>query len=58
MNMVGHQAVRQDLDVVNAAPVPHQFQVALVIFIAKEHLLPAISPLCDVMRKTKRHHSA
>ncbi len=57
MDMVGHQAVCQDVDVVNAAPVRHQFQVALVVVVAKERLLPAISPLGDVMRDTRRRHS-
>ena len=48
MDVIGHQAVRPDLDLVSAAPLCHQFQVALVIFITKERLLSAVSPLSDV----------
>jgi hypothetical protein len=48
MDMIGHQAARPDLDLVSAAPSSHQFQVALVIFVTKENLLPAVSALSDV----------
>jgi hypothetical protein len=57
MNMIGHQAISPDLDLVSAAPMCHQFQVALVIFITKERLLAAISPLRDVMRQTRCDHT-
>ena len=53
MDMIGHQAVRQDLNLVSAAPFCHQFQVALVIFITKERLLPAVSTLGYVLGKTR-----
>jgi hypothetical protein len=33
MDMIGHQAVRPDLDLVSAAPLSHRSQVALVIFV-------------------------
>ena len=36
-------------DLLNTAPLPHDLQVAAVILIEKERLLPAISPLGDVM---------
>jgi hypothetical protein len=52
MDMIGHQAVRPDLDLVSAAPLSHQFQVALVIFVTKERLLSAVSALGDVMGQT------
>jgi hypothetical protein len=38
--------------------MPHQFQVALVIFIAKERLLSTISPLRNVMKETRCHRNA
>jgi hypothetical protein len=41
MDMIWHQAIRPDLDPVSAAPLSHQFQVALVILIAKIILLSA-----------------
>ena len=52
MDMIGLQAVRPDLDVVQAAPLGHERQAALVIFVRKERLLSAVSALCDVMRQT------
>ena len=57
MDMIGHQAVRPDLDLVGAAPLPHELQVDPVIFIAKERLLPAVSPLGDVVRQARCDHS-
>jgi hypothetical protein len=53
MNMVGHQAVSQDLDLVGASPFPHQFDVPLVILIAEKRLLSTVSSLSDVMRQTR-----
>ena len=50
VDMVGHQAVRPDLDVMGAAPLRHQFEVGLVILLAKERWLAAVSPLRDVVR--------
>ncbi len=53
MNMIRDQAIRPDLDLLGAAPWCHQFQVALVIFMTKERLLSAVSPLGDVMGQTR-----
>ncbi len=49
VNVIGHEAVSPHCDLVNTAPLPHELQVAAVILIAKERLLPAVSPLGDVM---------
>ena len=49
VNVIGHEAVGPHCDLANTAPLPHELQVATVIFIAKERLLPAVSPLGDVM---------
>jgi hypothetical protein len=57
MDMIGHQAVRQDLNLVSAAPFCHQFQVVLVVFVTKKRLLPAVSPLSDMMGKTRGDNS-
>jgi hypothetical protein len=43
MDMVGHQAVCPDLDLVRAAPLRHEFEVTLTIFITKKRLPPAVS---------------
>jgi hypothetical protein len=53
MDMIGQQAVRSDLDIVSRAPMSHQFAVALVIFVTKRILLSTVSPLSDVMGKTR-----
>ena len=53
MDMIGHQAVRKDLDLVSAAALPRQFHVSLIIVVAKERLLPTVSPLCDVVRRAR-----
>ncbi len=53
MNIIRDQAIRPDRDLVGAAPWCHQFQVALVIFMKKERLLSAVSPLGDVMGQTR-----
>jgi hypothetical protein len=49
MNVIGHQAVRPDLNPLIAAPLAHQLDVRLVILIAEEGLLPTVSPLRDVV---------
>jgi hypothetical protein len=49
MDMIGHQAIRQDLDLEGVAPLCHELEIALVIFVTKERLLPAVSTLSDVM---------
>jgi hypothetical protein len=53
MDMIGHQATRQDLDLESVAPLCHELDVALVIFVTKKRLLPAVSALSDVMRKAR-----
>jgi hypothetical protein len=35
MDVVRHQAVRPNLNLVRVAPLPHQFKVVLVILVAK-----------------------
>jgi hypothetical protein len=51
--MTRYQAVRQDLDLVSAAPFPHEFHVGLVILLAKRRMLSAVSPLSDVVGQTR-----
>jgi hypothetical protein len=55
MDMIGHQAIRQDLDLESVAPLCHELDVyvALVIFVIEERLLRAVSALTDVMRKAR-----
>ena len=53
VHVIGHQAVGPDRDVLSAAEPGHQFQVALVILVTEESLLPAVPPLSDVMRQAR-----
>src|SRR6516165_51984 len=53
MDMVRHQAVRQDLDLVSAAPLPHKLQVTLIILVANERRLPTVSTLSDVVGQAR-----
>src|SRR5262245_12362441 len=57
MDMVRHQAVCPNLDLVGAAPLRHELQVTLVILITKKCLLPAVSPLRDVVRQARGDNS-
>jgi hypothetical protein len=50
MDVVRHQAVRPNLNLVRGAPLPHQFTLVLVILVAKERRLAAVSPLGNMMR--------
>jgi hypothetical protein len=53
MDMIGHQAMRHDLDLESVAPLCHELDVALVIFVTEKRLLSAVSALSDVMRKSR-----
>jgi hypothetical protein len=53
MDMIGHQAICQDLDLESVAPLCYELDVTLVTFVTKKRLLPAVSALSDVMRKAR-----
>jgi len=57
MNVVGHQRIRPNLNVMGAARLTHQFQVELVILVTKESRLATVAPLGDVVRQTRYNHS-
>ncbi len=52
VHVVGHQAVRSHLDAARCTPLGHQFDVGVIVAIAKERPLPAVPSLRDMMRKT------
>jgi hypothetical protein len=52
MDVIGHEAIRQNLDFKGAAPLSKKFEVALVILITEKGRLSSISTLSDVMGKT------
>jgi hypothetical protein len=57
MHVVGHQALRPDLDVPLAAPLGHQFQIRLIVVVVEKRLLPTISTLGHMVRQTRHNQS-
>ena len=53
VDVIGHEAVRPDFNLLGKAELGHQLQVAEVILVAEKRLLPAVSPLGDVVRQTR-----
>ena len=53
VDVIGHEAVRPDFNLLGKAELGHQLQVAEVILVAEKRLLPSVSPLCDVVRQTR-----
>jgi hypothetical protein len=53
MDMIGQQAIRQDLDRERVSQLCHELDVAMVIFVTEKRLLSAVSALSDVMRKAR-----
>jgi hypothetical protein len=49
MYMVGHQAVRPDLDPAAGTPLGHQMQIFMIIGFTKEGLHPSVSALCNMV---------
>jgi hypothetical protein len=52
VHVIGHETVSPDLNLLGLAELGHQLQVGCVILVAKERLLPAVTPLRDMMRQT------
>jgi hypothetical protein len=57
MNMIRHEAVRPDADLVLAAPLDKQVKVRAVVILAEERRLPPIAPLRDMMWTIRNHNS-
>lgn len=55
MHMVGHQAVGPNLYASAPAPISHDLQISPIILHTERSLLPAVTPLADVMRDAWRH---
>ena len=52
VDVVWHEAVAPDCDGIAGAPLVHQIDVCLVVFIREKGLLPAVAALCDVVGET------
>src|SRR5271157_1958983 len=48
VNMIGHQAICPDRDLLCATELRHELEVVLVIFLTEECLLSGVSPLGDI----------
>jgi hypothetical protein len=53
MDVIGHEAIRPDLDAASVAPLGDERHVEEVVVVAEEGLLSAVSTLRDVMRKIR-----
>jgi len=53
MDVVRHEAVGPDLDPMPVAPFAHEGEVQEVVVSAEERLLPAVTPLRDVVRQER-----
>jgi hypothetical protein len=57
VNVIQHQAIRNDLDVVLCGPFAKQSKVRVLISRTKEHLLAVVAPLRDVVRQSGKYES-
>ena len=57
VDVVGHQAVPGDGDLIFLAVLPEQVQIQLTVAVVQENVLPAIASLCNVMPTTWNHDS-
>jgi len=57
VNMIGHQAICPDRDLLCAAELRHELEVVLVVFLTEERLLSAVSPLGDMVGHARSYHT-
>ena len=57
VNMIGHQAICPDRDLLCAAESRHELEVVLVVFLTEECLLFAVSPLGDMEGHARSYHT-
>jgi len=57
VNMIGHQAVCPDPDLLCAAELRHELEVVLVVFLTEERLLPEVTPLGDMAGHARSYHT-
>jgi len=57
VNVIGHQAIGQNVNVIPLTVFLQPLQIGLSIFIREEHILAAIASLRDVMRNSSKHRS-
>ena len=57
VNMIGHQAICPDREMLCAAELRHEFEVVLVVFLTEERLLSAVSPLGEMVGHPRSYHT-
>src|SRR5271157_5665290 len=57
MNMVGHQAICPDRDLLCAAELRHELEVVLVVLLTEERLLSGVSPLGNMVGHARSYHA-
>ena len=56
VDVVGHEAMRQDLQPVLGAIIQQELKISLSIAIFEEDILASIAPLSDMMWNSRNHH--
>ena len=56
VNMIGHQAICSDRDLLCAAELRHELKVVLVVFLTEECLLSGVSPLGDMVGHARSYY--
>ena len=57
VNMIGHQAICPDRDLLCAAESRDELEVVLVIFLTEECILHGVSPLGDMVGHARSYHT-
>jgi len=57
MNVIGHEAIRPDVDVEAVARFGQQREIEQVVVWFEERELPAVAALCDVVRQSGNDHA-
>jgi len=57
VNMIWHQAICSERDLLRAAELCHELEVVLVVFLTEECLLSEVSPLGDMVGHARIYHT-
>ncbi len=57
VNMIWHQAICSDRDLLCAAELRHELEVVQVVFFTEECLLSRVSPLGDMVGHARSYHT-
>src|SRR5688500_17751121 len=57
VNMIGHQAVRKDLDLIDFLTLTEYLQIILEVLLPGKDYLSVVTPLDDVAGIVRQHHT-